>query len=89
MQKNPDSTSWGEVAAWYDEMLTDKNTFQLKVILPNLTRLMAIKKGEMVLDLACGTGFFARAWKKQGAQVTGSDISKELIAKFRAGVKNQ
>lgn len=80
MPKNTDSTSWGEVAAWYDEMLADKNTFQLKVILPNLTRLMAIKKGEMVLDLACGTGFFARAWKKQGAQVTGSDISKELIA---------
>ncbi len=80
MLKKPDLTSWGEVATWYDEMLADKNSFQLKVVLPNLTRLMAIKKGEMVLDLACGTGFFARAWKKHGAQVTGSDISKELIA---------
>ncbi len=80
MPKNPETTSWGNVAGWYDELLADKNTFQLKVILPNLTRLMKIKKSERVLDLACGTGFFARAWKKQGAQVLGTDISKELIA---------
>jgi SAM-dependent methyltransferase len=79
MAKNPKATSWGAVADWYDELLSDQDTFQAKVILPNLARLLAIKKGEKVLDLACGTGYFARAWKKQGAQVIGTDVAKELI----------
>lgn len=40
---------------------------------------MDIKKGETVLDLACGQGLFAREFQKAGATVVGSDISSELI----------
>lgn len=73
-------TSWGNVADWYDEMLEEKdNTYQKNVILPNILRLMDIKKNEIILDLACGTGFFAREFFKKGAKVIGSDISSELI----------
>ena len=82
MKKNSKKTetSWGKVADWYDEMLEEKdNTYQKNIILPNILRLMNIKKGEVVLDLACGTGFFAREFFKKGAMVTGVDISPELI----------
>lgn len=78
------STSWGHVADWYHEMLeTQPGTYQKEVILPNLLRLLAIKEGETILDLACGQGFFAREFWKQGARVIGVDISKELIALAR------
>ena len=73
------STSWGKVADWYDDLLKEDDTYQAKVILPNLSRLVDAKSGEHILDLACGQGFFSRAFATTGAQVTGVDISKELI----------
>lgn len=36
-------------------------------------------KGQSILDLGTGTGYLARKFAKQGAQVTGVDISGELI----------
>jgi ubiquinone/menaquinone biosynthesis C-methylase UbiE len=73
-------TSWGKVANWYNNLLEkEEGTYQKQLILPNLLRLLQIKKGETVLDLACGQGFFAREFSKAGAKVTGVDISKELI----------
>ena len=74
-------TSWGKVATWYDEHLkTCDDTYQKQLILPNILRVLDLHEGENVLDLACGQGFFARAFNKTGARVTGCDISKELIA---------
>lgn len=75
--------SWDSVAQWYDKHLTGENTYHSKVVLPNLLRLVAPKRGESVVDLACGNGFFAQAFAKEGAQVTGIDISEELITMAR------
>lgn len=72
-------TSWGGVAEWYEELLSGKDTYQEKVIMPNLLRLMEIKTGESVLDIGCGTGFFSNVFHKAGANVTGVDVGKELI----------
>jgi len=73
-------TSWGKVAPWYDDLLeSGEGTYQSDLILPNALRLLAPKKGEKVLDLACGQGFFTREIFKAGANVVGADISKELI----------
>lgn len=76
--KNGD-TSWGEVATWYDKHLNSADTYHEKVILPNLLRLVEPKKGEVILDLACGQGYFTRALNVKGVKMTGVDISKELI----------
>ncbi len=74
-------TSWGGVADWYDAHLeADTDSYQEKVITPNLLRLLDIKKGMRILDLACGQGFFARKFSDKGASVVGADISKELVA---------
>ncbi len=78
--KNSEKTSWGGVADWYDNYLeTNKDSYQEKVIAPNLLRLLNIKSGTKILDLACGQGFFSRKFAAAGAAVTAADISSELI----------
>ncbi|MCR4330686.1 MAG: methyltransferase domain-containing protein [Patescibacteria group bacterium] len=80
-----EKTSWGKVAAWYDEYLEGKkDSYQRQVILPNLLRLVAPRKGLRVLDIACGQGFFTRAFREAGALADGVDIAPELIAIARA-----
>ena len=79
--KKEKETSWGHVAGWYGDLLgTQADTYQSKVVLPNIVRMLAIKEGERVLDIACGNGFFSEEFTKLGAQVTGVDIAHELIA---------
>jgi len=82
-KKDQRKTSWGHVADWYDSYLREEATYQKEVILPNLLRLMDIRKGESVLDLGCGQGFFTREFASAGARVTGVDIAEELIATAR------
>ncbi len=77
-QKNKD-TSWNKVAGWYDELLKNDDSYQAKVILPNLLRFLDLKKGEKVYDLACGQGYFANIFSYVGAEVVASDLSKKLI----------
>src|SRR3989338_2489993 len=73
-------TSWDNVAEWYDGLLQGGgDTYQKKVILPNILRSLNIQKGEKILDLACGQGFFSREFAREGAEVTGVDSSKKLI----------
>ncbi len=74
------NTSWGSVATWYDSHLKDDSTYHAKVILPSLLRLLGDVQGKHILDLACGQGYFAKAFKEKKAHVIGVDISKELIA---------
>lgn len=74
-------TSWDRVAGWYDDYLKDEDSYQAQVIAPNLMRVLALKKDERVLDLACGQGYFTREAKKFADTVIGADISKELISK--------
>lgn len=73
-------TSWGKTAIVGD--------YQKEVILPNLLRLLKIKRGEIILDLACGSGFFSREFAKAGAEVIGADVSKELIGVAKENSKN-
>lgn len=78
---SPKQTSWGGVADWYDGMVNDSDSYQKNVLMPNLIRIVDPKIGMTILDLACGQGYFARAFAQNGAKVIGYDISKELIAK--------
>lgn len=82
------STSWGGVAEWYGDYLGKSDTYQSEVILPNITRLVAAKNTDAILDLACGQGYFSRAFGETGANVTGCDIAPELIAQAQANVAN-
>ena len=84
--QKPEDTSWNKVARWYDDLLkTDDDSYQAKVIAPNLLRILSLKKGEHVFDLACGQGYFATMFANSGARVVASDLSKRLI---ESAIKN-
>ncbi|MBI5530045.1 MAG: class I SAM-dependent methyltransferase [Candidatus Doudnabacteria bacterium] len=85
------NTSWGKVAGWYNQLLEEgEDTYQEKVIKPNLLRLLNISPGENIIDIGCGQGYFSRELAKAGAKVLGVDIGAELIslAKTQSG-KNE
>ncbi|HBM45632.1 MAG: hypothetical protein UT05_C0004G0064 [Parcubacteria group bacterium GW2011_GWF2_38_76] len=89
MNKTSIGTSWGGVASWYDSLVVGEGSYQKDLILPNLLRLMNIEKGDIVLDLACGQGFFSGEFAKNGAKVFASDISPELIALAKKNENNK
>lgn len=72
-------TSWGNVATWYAEHVASEDSYHRNVVLPNLLRLMVLKSGMRVLDVACGSGYFANEFQAAGATVCGIDVSPELI----------
>jgi ubiquinone/menaquinone biosynthesis C-methylase UbiE len=74
------TTSWGSEAAWYSDHLAQGDTYHAKVLLPNILRLVEPKKGQQVLEIGCGEGFFARELARAGSTITASDIAPELIA---------
>ena len=74
------STSWGKVAGWYNGLLEEgEDTYQEKVIRPNLLRVLNVKPGEEILDVGCGQGYFSRELAKAGPKVLGIDIAGELV----------
>ena len=89
LPQNPKDTSWNSVAGWYDELLKNDDSYQAKVILPNLLRILDLKKEEQVFDLACGQGYFSNVFAHQGAVVTASDLSKNLIEKAKKNSKEK
>lgn len=91
-QQNKETTSWGGVSEWYDEYLQDEDTYQAKVIAPNLIRLLNVdgfENGQVVLELGCGQGYFMRHVLdnlSRGVNIDfhGVDISKELLGFAKA-----
>lgn len=77
--KSKKNTSWGGVSKWYDGVVNDNDSYQQKVILPNLIRISDLKKGDVVLDIACGQGLFSHETSKHVSYVTGFDIAGDLI----------
>ena len=76
-------TSWGGVAEWYGEHLAGADTYHAKVLAPNVARFACAARGERVLDIGCGEGYFSRILAESGATVEGVDISPELIARAK------
>ena len=77
--KKPSSV-WDQAAQWYDALVGLKGSeYQQAVIFPGALQLMQLKKGETVLDLACGQGVFSRYLSQRKMKVTGLDTSEEMI----------
>ncbi len=77
------TTSWGKVGEWYDDYVENPESYQAKVIEPNLVRILGDINQKNVLDIGCGQGYFSRLLAEMGANVTGLDISPELIEKAK------
>lgn len=78
---------WNEIAEWWDDQIGEGNAFQDLLIEPATLRLLDLKAGERVLDVACGAGRFARRMADLGATVIAIDQAENFItrAKQRSG----
>ncbi len=97
------STSWGKVSSWYDKMINDENSYQNKVILPKVMRILEdnTKKNnsEVILDLGCGVGFFTEKYHNRFVdqkaniesqnKIIGVDIGEESIAVAKTKTNSQ
>jgi len=74
---------WDALAEWWDDKIGDGNDFQTVLIEPATERLLQVRPGEEVLDIACGAGRFARRMAALGARVTAVDHAERFINRAR------
>lgn len=79
---------WDRIAEWWDDRIGDGNIFQDFLIEPTTERMLDLKPGEQVLDIACGAGRFARRMAALGAYVTAIDHSERFIQRARQRTRN-
>lgn len=74
---------WDALAEWWDDTIGDGNPTQDLILVPVTERLLELKAGERVLDIACGAGRFARQMADAGAIVTAIDHSEAFLNRAR------
>jgi 2-polyprenyl-3-methyl-5-hydroxy-6-metoxy-1,4-benzoquinol methylase len=75
---------WNQNALFWDERMGEGNSFHKTLIEPTQERLLNVRAGQRILDLACGNGQFSRRLVRLGACVLGVDISERMIERARA-----
>lgn len=74
---------WETNALWWDDQIGGGNDFQTLLIEPATERLLAISDGDLILDIACGAGRFARRMIELGARVFAFDLCAQFIERAR------
>ncbi|MBN1423773.1 class I SAM-dependent methyltransferase [Candidatus Fermentibacteria bacterium] len=74
---------WDANAHWWDDRIGDGNDFQTLLIEPASERLLCVAAGDVILDVACGAGRFARRMAELGARVVAFDHSAQFIQRAR------
>ena len=79
---------WDANAEWWDDFVgPEGNEFQRELIGPATERLLGLRPGELVLDVACGNGAFSRRMAGLGARVVACDFSAKFLERARAHTK--
>ncbi|MEQ8769743.1 MAG: methyltransferase domain-containing protein [Phycisphaerales bacterium] len=82
--KDSADAGWDHVAEWYDDLIENRRSdHHDEVVHPGVQRMLDLKPGERVLDIACGQGELAALLARSGADVTGVDASPALIERAR------
>jgi 2-polyprenyl-3-methyl-5-hydroxy-6-metoxy-1,4-benzoquinol methylase len=76
---NETREAWDVNAAFWDEKMGEGNDFVNLLQWPAILRLLEVKSGQNILDIATGNGLAARRLDDLGARVTAFDFSPELI----------
>jgi 2-polyprenyl-3-methyl-5-hydroxy-6-metoxy-1,4-benzoquinol methylase len=79
--------AWERLAEWWDDKIGDGNEFQDYLIEPATERMLGLKAGEQVLDIACGAGRLARHMAGVGAVVTAIDQAERFLNRARERTK--
>jgi len=75
---------WEEKAVfWADYMGPEGNALFRELIAPAQLRLLGLRAGESVLDVACGAGQFSRVMARLGANVAACDVSPTFVERAR------
>ena len=56
--------------------MKEGNRHSKELVWPAQERLLGLRRGESVLEVACGNGNFARRMARAGAKVVASDFSE-------------
>src|ERR1017187_2671221 len=75
---------WNQNAAFWDEKMGEGNDFQRILVGPSTERLLDLQAGELVLEVGCGNGVFARRMVQLGVQVIATDFSEKLVERAKA-----
>jgi len=72
-------TSWEKVSKWYGSIVGEKGHFYHQtLIIPQSLKLLGIKPGDRLIDVACGQGVLSRRLPET-VKYVGIDASKKLI----------
>ena len=74
---------WDRNAPWWDERIGEGNKYQTLLIGPATERLLELRPGEVILDVACGNGAFSRRMAEAGARVVAFDFSERMLERAR------
>ena len=76
---------WNQNAGFWDEKMADEgNDFQRILVGPGAERLLNLQSGELVLEIGCGNGVFARRMAQLGVQVIATDFSEGFLERAKA-----
>src|SRR6185437_5783802 len=79
---------WERIACWWDSAIGEGNDFQRELIMPATDRLLAVKHGDVILDVACGNGNYSRRLARAGAKVVAFDAAATFIARAKVRTKS-
>ncbi len=84
-QNRAAQAAWETKAEFWDNLHGDEgNVFHRHLISPSAESLLNIQPGEVILDIACGNGVFARRLAELGAEVVATDFSSGLLERAKA-----
>ncbi|MCH8156632.1 MAG: class I SAM-dependent methyltransferase [Nitrospinae bacterium] len=78
-------TLWDQASRWYDSLVgTGGSDYHRNILMPGAFRLLDVKPGRRILDLACGQGVFSRFLLQKKMKPEGLDSSQELLSFARS-----
>jgi ubiquinone/menaquinone biosynthesis C-methylase UbiE len=86
--KNPDQQLQQEFNRWAEAGEGEKMENHHLDITNKTLRLMDLTKTDRVLDLGCGSGWASRLLAKEAGEVTGVDVSDEMVKQAAESSKN-